>query len=184
LALSTQVPSAQLRYFAHSLATTTFHAHPSCHFRVEYLVKLLAQSVFPAVKECAVGWFKTELMAGTLEHDEFPPKEVFARLAPLMFPPISEHTEKEHDSDEFVTEAGFRTASLNLLYLLLQRQDLRKKLGVDETIEERDISGEFIEPLKREAHIQAMQESHEEEDGPNLTAIVLHVIESVSPLMP
>ncbi|RKF54117.1 putative yap-binding protein [Golovinomyces cichoracearum] len=120
--LSTNTPSAQLRYAAHELCSSVLHAHPVDRLRLTFISDTLENCPYETLRALAVSWLKKEITVASdrKSSDIFATSTALAATQPFLFPVISGLVDA---SDEEVMEVidvsyPFHMAVLNFLLLL------------------------------------------------------------------
>lgn len=144
--LSANCPDEKLRFAAHTLTGSIFHAHPSDKVRVTFLSDTLEHCPFEALRASAVGWLKEELITAYQRSSSMsqspsidnlddhhhnhgqPQKNAFATpaaislLQPYLFPYESALTVDSDEElwSEFQSAYVFHMAALAFLIFLAQ----------------------------------------------------------------
>ncbi|KAL8647749.1 MAG: hypothetical protein Q9226_006304 [Calogaya cf. arnoldii] len=148
--ISANTPSAALRYAAHLLTSNMLHAHPNDHLRLSFIKDTLQHCPYENLKASAVGWLKDEVLAAnntgassvtgqaSIEADnERTESSVFA--TPTCIATLASHlfiSPNRMTKDEFQAHESFLLAALNFYYLLLSREGLKEKLGLQGAMEQ------------------------------------------------
>ncbi|KAI9716347.1 MAG: hypothetical protein M1812_005412 [Candelaria pacifica] len=172
--LSANAPSPTLRYHAHVLTSQILHSHPSDLIRLSFIRDTLEHCPYEPLKESAISWLKTEILAS----NPSPPqptspqslaansidneteidneRSIFATpialdtLAPFLFPSLTPSLLQQPLTSAYQTfklNLGFYLAVTNLSYLLFANANLRQKLDLQTLLPDHNIVGSFIEPL-------------------------------------
>lgn len=158
--LSANTPSPTLRYHAHTLTSSILHSHPSDLVRLAFIRDTLEHCPYENLKASAVGWLKDEILAAEKTPDPSTIKEpsVFATpvaidtLAPYIFPDLTSLLLKRPSNSDpwpaFAVNFSFYLASLNLYYLLLASQLIRRSSNIVDLHTKHKITERFLEPLR------------------------------------
>ncbi|KAL9043989.1 MAG: hypothetical protein Q9214_002845 [Letrouitia sp. 1 TL-2023] len=139
--LSALIPSAALRFSAHTLCGEILHAYPDPQVRSSFIEDTLLHCPYENLKASAVGWLKDEVLSTSAPTSSPPPavttddndgtrKNVFTTPAciHLLAPYLFFDPDTLSSDEEFLAHEGFFLAVLNLCILFLSSPTLSQSL--------------------------------------------------------